>query len=113
MDKTKLLLMIGGTLILVGIILRIVGVVGMWPVLFFATGGLLKAVYLGLGVMSGRFVLGVEIILLPIGVALVLVGVFLKNNPYMIHLYGWFIASGVLLKSSFLFLFFRRQRKKA
>ncbi len=111
MDKSKVLLIVGGVLILIAIIFRIIGLEGFWPILFFSLGGLLKTVYLTLGVRSGKFVLGREIVLLPIGVALVLLGVFMKNSPGLVHLYGWLIASGVLMKSSFLFLFFRRQKK--
>ncbi|MCU4176377.1 hypothetical protein [Carboxylicivirga sp. N1Y90] len=112
MGRVKSLLIVGGVFILTAIILRISGVSGILPVVLFSLGGLLKAIYLIIGIRSGRFKIGAEIVLLPIGVSLVLTGVFVKGSPELKHMYGWLIASGVLLKSTFLFLFFRRQRKQ-
>lgn len=112
MQKTKLLLPVGGVLILVAIVLRISGVVGTWPIVCFASGGLLKAIYLILGVRSGKFVIGKEIVLLPIGIVLVICGVFFKRDPLLAEYYIWLIVSGVSLKTTFLLLFFRRQRRR-
>ncbi len=111
MGKSKYLMMVGGLLLATAIVLRISGVYGFWPILLFSLGGLLKLTYLIIGVRRGRFKIGAEVILVPIGVSLVITGVFFKNSPSLVHMYGWFIATGVLFKSTFVFLFFRRQRK--
>lgn len=104
-------MMVGGTFIAAAIVLRISGVSGLWPILLFSLGGVLKLIYLALGVRQGRFVIGPEVLLLPIGVSLVITGVFFKNQPQLLHMYGWFIGGGVALKTTFVFLFFRRQRR--
>ena len=104
-------MMIGGVFIATAIILRISGVSWFWPILLFSLGGIMKLIYLFIGVWQGRFKIGLEVILVPIGVSLVITGVFFKNLPQLIHLYGWFIAGGVFLKATFVFLFFHRQRK--
>jgi len=104
-------MMVGGAVIATAIVLRISGISGFWPVLLFSLGGVLKLIYLAVGVRQGRLVIGPEIVLLPIGVVLVITGVFFKNQPQLIHMYGWFIAGGVVLKTTFVFLFFRRQRR--
>jgi len=111
MGKSKYLMMVGGILIATAIVLRISGVSWFWPVILFSLGGVLKLIYLSIGVRQGRFVIGTEVLLLPIGVSLVITGVFFKNQPQLIHMYGWFIAGGVTLKTTFVFLFFRRQRR--
>ena len=111
MGKSKYLMMVGGTFIATAIILRITDVSGFWSILLFSLGGILKLIYLIIGVRQGRFKIGLEVILVPIGVSLVITGVFFKNLPQFLHLYGWFISSGVLLKTTFVYLFVRRQRK--
>ena len=112
MGRARWLLIIGGSLIVTAVGLRLIGMPLIWTVSFFSAGAILKLVFLTWGVRTGRYRLGWEIVMLPIGVSLVVTGVFFKNNPALVSLYGWLIVSGVLCKSSFLFLFFRRQRLK-
>lgn len=112
MERIKLLLMFGGTFILVGIILRLMDVSGVLPIIMFLTGGLLKAMYMVIGVRSGRFRIGSEIVLLIVGVVLVLAGVFIKTSAEYAHMYAWLLISGIVLKTTFIVLFFRKQRKQ-
>lgn len=111
MGINKYLMMVGGVSIAAAIVLRILGVSVVWPIILFSIGGLLKLTYLIIGVRKGIFKVGLEVLLLPLGVSLVITGVFFKNLPELIHFYGWFIAAGVSSKSLFVYLFFQRQRK--
>lgn len=109
---SKWWLITGGSLILIGIILKVIGITGFYPIVAFISGGFIKVFYMSLGVYRNVFKLGWEVVLLVVGVSLVIVGVFLKANPEQIHLSSWFIAVGVICKMWFVYLFFQRQKRK-
>ncbi|TAJ15527.1 hypothetical protein DMA11_01135 [Marinilabiliaceae bacterium JC017] len=115
MDKRlKLFLYTGILFLTAGIISRTSGITGLLPILFFSFGGSLKAIYLFLGVKTGHYKTGSELILLPIGILLVVTSIFFKRNDYFTHISGWMLSIGIAFKLLFLYLFFRRNiRKKA
>lgn len=110
MGKIKFLIITGGLLILSGIILKIIGISGIIPVLCFSIGGLLKLLYLILGVISKKLKLGQEIYLLIIGLALLFTGIWLKNTVDFKHLYVWLLSAGIIAKLTFVILFINRQK---
>ncbi len=111
MDKLKYLIMIGGTLILLGIILKVTAVVGPWAAICFSVGGALKLLYLILGVRSGQVKLGSEIVLLVVGLGLIFIAIYFRKTQQLLYLYGWFLSAGILIKTLFVVLFIRRQKR--
>ncbi len=101
----------GGTLILVGILLKIMGIEGPWVPISFAVGGTMKLAYLILGVRFGRVKLGAEIVLLIFGLLLIFTAVYLRKTEQMLHLYVWFLTGGVVVKTLFVVLFIRKQKR--
>ena len=113
MKKIKLLIMSGGTLILLGIILKIFGVESPWPAICFGVGGTLKLLYMVLGVKTGQVKIGAEIALLIIGLAFIFMAVYFKKSADLAYLYVWFLTTGVMVKTLFVVLFIRRQKRLA
>jgi len=111
MDKIKYLIMSGGTLILLGIVLKITAVTGPWAAISFGVGGTLKLLYLILGVRSGLVKIGSEIALLVIGLSLIFSALYFKRSEELMHLYIWFLAGGVIAKTLFIILFVRKQKR--
>ncbi|MBK3517539.1 hypothetical protein [Carboxylicivirga marina] len=111
MDKIKYLIMVGGTLILLGIIFKVVGLEGPWAAISFGVGGTLKILYMILGVRSGLVKVGSEIALLIIGLALIFVAVYLRKTEQLLHMYAWLLTGGVVIKTLFVILFIRKQKR--
>ncbi len=103
--------MAGGALILAGIFLKITGVTGPWAAIAFGVGGTLKLLYMILGVRSGLVKLGPELILLVVGLSMIFAAVYFRKAEVYLALYGWFLAFGIVLKTLFVLLFIRRQKK--
>ncbi len=111
MRNTKPLVVIGGILIVIGIVLKAFKVDGIIPILCFAFGGGLKSMYLYLGVKSGRFVIGRELVLLIVGVLLVIGAVVVRKLPEILMFSSvWLLVTGLLLKALFIVLFVKRQK---
>lgn len=111
MDKIKYLIMAGGTLILLGIIFKIFGVEGPWAAICFGVGGTMKILYLVLGVRSGQVKLGSEMLLLALGLVLIFTAVYLRKTEQLMHLYAWFLSTGIIIKTLFVVLFIRKQKR--
>ncbi len=111
MEKIKYLIMAGGTLILLGIILKIFGVEGPWAALSFGTGGTMKLLYLVLGVRSGLVKLGSEMALLIVGLIFIFTAIYFRKTEQMLHLYAWFLSAGIIIKTLFVILFVRKQKR--
>lgn len=110
MEKIKYLIMIGGTLILIGIVLKIFQVAGPWATICFSVGGTLKLLYLIIGAKTGLVKIGNEIALLVIGLTFIFLAVYFKRSDDFAHLYGLFLVLGLSLKTLFVVLFVRRQK---
>lgn len=111
MDKIKYLIMAGGTLILLGIVLKLFGTEGPWAAISFGVGGTMKLLYLFLGVRSGQVILGSEMILLVLGLMLIFTAVYLRKTEQLLHLYVWFLSVGIIVKTLFVVLFIRKQKR--
>ncbi|WP_430817534.1 hypothetical protein [Carboxylicivirga sp. RSCT41] len=111
MGKLKYLIMIGGTLILLGIVLKVLSVEGPWAAISFSVGGTLKLLYMIIGVRSGQVKVGAEIALLVIGLGLIFTAVYLRKTDQLMHLYVWFLSIGVLIKALFVTLFILKQKR--
>ena len=103
--------MSGGTLILLGIILKIIGVAAPWPATCFGFGGALKILYMVLGVRYGHVKAGSEIALLVLGLTLIFSAVYFQRSLEWTHLYVWFLTIGVAIKLLFIVLFVKRQKR--
>lgn len=111
MEKIKYLIMSGGTLILLGIILKVTGVQGPWAAISFSIGGTLKLLYLILGVRFGLVKLGPEMILLGIGLAFIFTAIYARKTESLVHLYIWLLSAGIIIKTLFVVLFIRKQKR--
>jgi len=111
MKKIKLLIMSGGTLILLGIILKVLGVVGPWPAICFSVGGALKILYMVIGARTGQVKIGSEIILLVLGLAFIFLAIYFRRTIELAYLYIWFLSIGIIVKAIFIVLFVKRQKK--
>ncbi len=103
--------MIGGTLILIGILLKVLSVTGPWAALCFSVGGTMKILYLILGVRSGLVKVGSEIVLLILGLALIFAAVYFRKTDQYMSLYVWFLSLGIIIKTLFVVLFIRKQKR--
>jgi len=111
MKNIKVLIIIGGVLILLGVLLKLIHVSGPWPALCFGVGGTLKLTYMVVGVRSGQVKVGAEIALLIVGLSMVLLSVYIRHVNNLAYLSVWFLSVGVLIKALFVVLFIKRQRK--
>ncbi|MCG8582401.1 MAG: hypothetical protein MI866_20925 [Bacteroidales bacterium] len=111
MGKLKYLIMTGGTLILLGIILKVLAVEGPWAAISFSVGGTLKLLYMILGVRSGKVKVGAEIVLLIIGLGLIFTAIYLRKTEQLMNLYVWFLTFGLLIKALFVTLFILKQKR--
>ncbi|WP_430811046.1 MULTISPECIES: hypothetical protein [unclassified Carboxylicivirga] len=111
MDKIKYLIMLGGSLILLGIIFKIIGLGGPWAAISFSVGGTLKLLYLVLGTRSGLIKPGAEMGLLALGLVLIFAAVYLRKTEQVLYLYGWLLSAGILVKILFVILFIRKQKR--
>jgi len=111
MKKIKLLIMSGGTLILLGIILKIIGVTAPWPAICFGVGGTLKILYMVIGYRTGQVKVGAEIALLILGLSLIFLAVYFRRTIELAYLYVWFLTVGIVIKTLFIVLFVRRQKR--
>lgn len=103
--------MIGGTLILLGIILKVAGLAGPWAAMCFGVGGTLKLIYLIVGVRTGQVKVGAEIALLVLGLLLIFTAIYLRKTQQLLDLYPWVLSVGILGKIIFVVLFVRKQKR--
>ncbi|MCT4590289.1 MAG: hypothetical protein N4A71_20850 [Carboxylicivirga sp.] len=111
MERIKYLIMSGGTLILLGIILKVLGVVGPWAAICFSVGGTFKLLYLVLGVRYGLVKLGSEMFLLAIGLAFIFAAIYARKTDDLVQYYAWLLSIGIVVKTLFVILFIRKQKR--
>ncbi len=113
MQKIKLLLYTGLTLLTIGIVLRITIGAGLIPSILIYSGVALKVSYLLYIIFKGRFKPGLEILFLLVGLSLVFSGSRLRGfdvNPYLITS---MIIAGATLKLLFIILLFRKLKRRS
>ncbi len=103
--------MFGGTLILLGIVLKMIGVATPWPAICFSVGGTLKILYMVIGVKTGQVKVGSEIALLLLGLILIFLAVYFRQTIELAYLYVWFLTIGIVVKTLFVVLFIKRQKR--
>lgn len=113
MQKIKLLLYTGLTLLTIGIILRFSMGPGLIPSILIYSGVALKVSYLLYIIFKGRFKPGIEILFLLVGLSLVFSGSRLRGfdvNPYLITS---MIVTGATLKLLFIIFLFRKLKQRS
>lgn len=113
MQKIKLLLYTGLTLLTIGIVLRFVIGAGLIPSILIYAGIALKVSYILYIIFKRRFKPGVEMLFLLVGLSLVFSGSRLRGlevNPYLITS---MIVAGATLKLLFIIFLFRKLKKRS
>lgn len=108
--KQKRLLYLGLGVLTTGLIMRIILSLSFIPNLLIIIGVVCKISYLLKQIIAGKYKVGVELVVLLVGLILFFIGIYLKyNGKEGVHLL--FVFPGIILKLLFIILFIRKVNK--
>ena len=111
--KAKLLLYLGILLLVIGIVLRTMGLLGIIPWFIIIAGASCKILYMASVMKKGAYKLGAEMFLLYGGLLLFFSGMYLKSD-FFVDNARILVPLGICFKVAFVLVFIWkvRQRKK-